>query len=146
MTQDLTWARVRSPPPHAMLTRFSVRGFAKFIPFKPPPSGPCCGALSRLNFAFRGSGGVRRANLAAPHPAAEICEIYSVNSPHTKVCLVQNGRDDVRYGYVRTRHAQLELCGCGFHGNTGFVRNRKQWDLRGQRGKSCTVGLDGQRD
>ena len=58
-----------------------------------------------------------RANLAAPHPAAEICEIYSVNSPHTKVCLVQNGRDDVRYGYVRTRHAQLELCGCGFHGN-----------------------------
>ena len=70
-------------PPHAMLTRFSVRGFAKFIPFKPPPSGPCCGALSQLNFAFRGSGGVRRANLAAPHPAAEICEIYSVKSgPH----------------------------------------------------------------
>ena len=61
---------------------------------------------------------MRRANLAAPHPAAEICEIYSVNSPHTKVRLVQNGRDVVRYGYVRTRHAQLELCGCGFHGNT----------------------------
>ena len=24
-------------PPHARLTRFSVRGFAKFIPLKPPP-------------------------------------------------------------------------------------------------------------
>ena len=65
-----------------------------------------------------GDGGVHRLDIPAQHPSAEICEIYSVNSPHAKVCLVQNGRDAVRYGYVRTRHAQLELCGCGFHGNT----------------------------
>ena len=80
-------------PPRAMLTQNSVAGFAKFIPLKPPPSGPCRRALPRLNFANGGTGRADGPEVSAIHPAAKICEIYSVNSPRTRLEWVNDGQD-----------------------------------------------------